>query len=188
MALKPAAHGWASSTTARRLRRGRIAARSHPDMTCSPGIDYSTGSLGQGLSVASAWRRPPGAARARRVVLGDGEARRFRCGKRPCSPRAAGRQPGPRRDANGFQECGAIRWRIWRSSGPPRLARAGDRRADHAALSAPFERAIAYRGARRSSVAHTTKARGIAAVEADPVRFHCTRMRRTSTAPAADLG
>ncbi|MCD4692561.1 MAG: transketolase [Calditrichales bacterium] len=49
-----------------------LAIPSHPDMTVIPGIDFSTGSLGQGLSVGlgMALARPESAIW---VILGDGE-------------------------------------------------------------------------------------------------------------------
>ena len=65
----------------------------HPDMTRTPGVEISTGSLGMGFSaaigMALAGKRD---GRPYRVyaALGDGEPRKDRSGRASCSPRTTG--------------------------------------------------------------------------------------------------
>ncbi|HEY0193998.1 MAG TPA: transketolase [Kofleriaceae bacterium] len=151
----------------------------HPDMTRLPGVDFSTGSLGQGLSVGL------GAALATRgtgqqvwVVLGDGECQEGQIWE--AAMLAA--QTGASNlhavvDHNRFQEWG------W-AAGPPIDQLADKWRAfgwrvievdghDLAAL----ERVV---GAPRDDatgpsviIAHTIKCKGVPLIEAAPARFHC---------------
>lgn len=157
----------------------------HPDMTALPGVDFSTGSLGQGLSIglgmalALAGRGPHVW-----VVLGDGECQEgqvweaamlaARCGAGNLTAVV---------DANGYQEWGwrppqapepvpemarkwaAFGWRVLESDGH-----------DHEALSAAFRLAEATPGRPSVVIARTVKGKGLPAVEADPLRFHCAKV------------
>jgi transketolase len=160
----------------------------HPDMTVLPGIDFSTGSLGQGLSaglgMALALR---GASRETGprvwVVLGDGECQEGQVWEAALlAARTGADNLTAVIDANGFQEWGwagtgegkpepvpdlpakwaAFGWRVLEVDGH-----------DHDALDAVFRRAAAERGRPCVVVAHTVKGKGVPEIEADPVRFHC---------------
>jgi transketolase len=150
----------------------------HPDMTRLPGVDFSTGSLGQGLSVGL------GAALALRdagarvwVVLGDGECQEGQVWE--AAMLAAQLGAGNLRaviDHNRFQEWG------WRDAAPPVDQLADKWRAfgwrvrevdghDLAALEA----AVTDGDGDGPSllIAHTIKGKGVPLVEAAPGRFHC---------------
>lgn len=156
----------------------------HPDMTVLPGIDFSTGSLGQGLSaglgMALALRR-----RGPRVwvVLGDGECQEGQVWEAALLAARTGIDNLTAVvDANGFQEWGwagtgdgrpdpvpdlpakwaAFGWRVLEVDGH-----------DHDALDEVFRRAVAERGRPSVVIAHTVKGKGVPEIEADPVRFHC---------------
>ena len=159
----------------------------HPDMTVLPGLDFSAGSLGQGLSVGLGMAV---ALRARGpqvwVVLGDGEcqegqvweaammASRYRVGNLHAVV-----------DANGFQECAAPQLN---GSGAPPVDSLAERWEafgwrtrsvdghDHDALAACL--AEAGEPSRQPSlvVAHTVKGRGFPLIERDPLRFHCAAL------------
>jgi transketolase len=156
----------------------------HPDMTVLPGIDFSTGSLGQGLSVglgmALALR---GTDQHTWVVLGDGECQEGQVWE---AAMLAGRYRVERLhaviDANQFQEWGwsytsdvssqpleeltnkwsAFGWRVFDVDGH-----------DHETLAATFEMAAATKGQPSVVVARTIKGKGYRPIEADPIRFHC---------------
>lgn len=159
----------------------------HPDMTALPGIDFSTGSLGQGLSVGL------GMALALRgrgprvwVVLGDGECQEGQVWEAAMlAARCGADNLIAVVDANGFQEWGwapdpggkpepvpelarkwaAFGWRVLEVDGH-----------DHDALSVAFRRAETTRKQPCVVLARTVKGKGVPAVEADPVRFHCTTL------------
>jgi len=157
----------------------------HPDMTVLPGIDFSTGSLGQGLSVGL------GMALALRdrgprvwVVLGDGECQEGQVWEAAMlAARCGADNLVAVVDANGFQEWGwaagpgdtpepvpemarkwaAFGWRVLEVDGH-----------DCEALSETFRLAESTRGRPAVVIARTVKGKGVPAVEADPLRFHCT--------------
>lgn len=61
----------------------------HPNMNDTPGVDMSTGSLGQGISAAWAWPLPPSTGAiltARTPCWATARARRARSGRPPCLP------------------------------------------------------------------------------------------------------
>lgn len=174
----------------------------HPDMMALPGVDFSGGSLGQGLSVGA------GMALALReagghvwVVVGDGECQEGQVWEAA----AVARQCGLDNlhvvvDCNRYQEWG---WnRVPGPDGapvvPPPVADLPAKWAsfgwavgevdghDADALAARFAAMRAGRGAPSALVAHTVKGRGFANIEADPVRFHCATM--TDAEHRATLG
>lgn len=64
---------------------------SHPDRNSTTGVDMSTGSLGQGMSTAigiAHGNKMLGKDNYTYLLLGDGESRRDRCGREPCTPRS----------------------------------------------------------------------------------------------------
>ncbi|HEX3559466.1 MAG TPA: transketolase [Pyrinomonadaceae bacterium] len=157
----------------------------HPDMTVLEGIDFSTGSLGQGLSVglgmALALR---GTERHTWVVLGDGECQEGQVWE---AAMLAARYRVERLhaviDANEFQEWGwnnspevnrqpleelsnkwsAFGWRVLEVDGH-----------DHEALATIFEDAASTKNQPSLVVARTIKGKGYPMIETDPIRFHCT--------------
>jgi transketolase len=160
------------------------ALEGHPDMTVLEGIDFSTGSLGQGLSVglgmALALR---GTEQHTWVVLGDGECQEGQVWE---AAMLAARYRVERLhvviDANQFQEWGwsytsdvnsqpleelsnkwsAFGWRVFEVDGH-----------DHEKLTTAFELAAATKGQPSVVVAKTVKGKGYPPIEADPIRFHC---------------
>jgi transketolase len=159
----------------------------HPDMGVHPGVDFSTGSLGQGLSVGA------GMALALRgtgahvwVVLGDGECQEGQVWE--AAMFAARHALGNLHavvDANGFQEWGWTHDRTlpqapvpedvakWRAFGWSAAEVDGH---DHAALAAAFG-GMARDGARPSvALARTVKGKGFSTIVAEPIRFHCTTL------------
>ena len=170
---------------------GRACSRlqGHPDMTKLPGIDFSTGSLGQGLSVGL------GMAIALRggdahvwVILGDGECQEGQVWEAALIAARYGLQHlHAVIDANGWQECpspGAgspgrapvdMLDDIWRAFGWRVLHADGH---DHDSLSRSC--ASAAKGHDRPSVviADTVKGKGFDMLEREPTRFHCATLSR----------
>ena len=157
----------------------------HPDREALPAVEFSTGSLGQGLAVGL------GMALALRgqgprvwVVLGDGECQEGQVWEAAMLAARHGADGLTAViDANGYQEWG------WAGAGDARpvpdlaakLAAFGWQVGecdghDHEALARAFERAVAVRGQPAAVVAHTIKGKGVALAEGDPVRFHCTEV------------
>ena len=161
----------------------------HPDMEALPGVDFSTGSLGQGLSVgigmalalkdtgSSVW-----------VVLGDGECQEGQVWE---SAMLAPRLGVPLRaivDANGYQEWGHREvdeagkeiipvpvpnmLEKWRSFGWMTIEVDGH---DHEALAAAYRHAETFTGP-TVILARTRKGKGYPMIEADPIRFHCATL------------
>jgi transketolase len=160
----------------------------HPDMTQLPGVDFSTGSLGQGLSVgigmALALR---GAGPRVWVVLGDGECQEGQVWEAALLA-AQLRLDNLHAvvDYNRFQEWGWSRvpgaagptipspvdqlpakwasfgWRVLEADGH-----------DHEALAAAYADITGTRGRPAVLIAHTVKGKGFPLLEADPIRFHC---------------
>ncbi len=157
----------------------------HPDMTVLPGIDFSSGSLGQGLSLgigmALALRS---AGRQVWVVLGDGECQEGQVWEAAMLAAQCGldnlhavidhnrfQEWGWRRDAAGLvpepvdrlqQKWAAFDWHVLSCDGH-----------DFGALEASFAAAAATSGQPSVVVAHTTKGKGFPLIESDPIRFHC---------------
>ena len=161
------------------------AYQGHPDMTFLPAVDFSSGSLGQGLAVGlgMAMALKPGGAHVW-VVLGDGECQEGQIWE---AAQLAERYRADNLtaviDGNGHQEFG---WpgatgedaqpvkrlaEKWRAFGWEMDEVDGH---DHRALAAAFARARATEGRPCAVLARTTKGKGVRLIESDPVRFHCT--------------
>lgn len=158
----------------------------HPDMLTVPGVDFSTGSLGQGLSVGF------GMAHALRgtgsrvwVVLGDGECQEGQVWEAAMLAGMSGLDNLVAViDFNRFQEWG---WNPrgdefppplenhaekWRSFGWSVLECNGH---DFTDLEATFA-AATVTGGPTVVIASTVKGRGSPMCESDPKRFHCDGM------------
>ena len=165
----------------------------HPDMTALPGVDFSTGSLGQGLSVgvgmALALR---GSGSRVWVILGDGECQEGQVWEAAMLA-AQLRLDNIHAiiDHNRFQEWG---WNREPADGGTRAAPPIDRLAekwsafgwrvhtvdghDHEALASVYTEMTSSRGGPSLAIADTVKGKGFPLLEADPVRFHCGSVTR----------
>lgn len=155
----------------------------HPDMTALPAVDFSTGSLGQGLAVglgmAIALR---GSGSRVWVVLGDGECQEGQVWETALlAARVEADNLVAVVDVNGFQEWGwstsvvpdpvpdiarkwaAFGWRVLEVDGH-----------DHELLAAAYDDAATTAGRPTVILARTVKGKGVPLAERDPVRFHCT--------------
>lgn len=159
----------------------------HPDMHTHRGVDFSTGSLGQGLSVGLGMALSVRERGARVwVVLGDGECQEGQVWEAAMLAARLGIDNLVAVvDANGSQEIG---WTLspgveadpvpdqaakWRAFGWRVVQVDGH---DHGALEDAFASALQADGRPVVVIAHTTKGRGYALLEADPVRFHCATL------------
>lgn len=159
----------------------------HPDMTSIDGVDFNTGSLGQGLSaglgMAIALRKTGSRVW---VVLGDGECQEGQVWE---AAMQASRYKTDNLcaivDFNKHQEWG---WNYdksidndpvqqiqqkWKAFGWHVLETDGH---DHESLARAFDEAIQTKGLPTLIVAHTVKGKGVPMMEQDPVRFHCAEM------------
>ncbi|MBW7565234.1 transketolase [Chromobacterium subtsugae] len=157
----------------------------HPDMLSVPGVDFSSGSLGQGLSVgigmALALR---GSAQRTWVVLGDGECQEGQVWEAAMLAAACGLDHiHAIVDCNRFQEWGwaptpdaphpepvpqmAAKWRAF---GWHVIECDGH---DHQALELAVQEAQRHKGQPSVILARTQKGKGVPLVEAAPWRFHC---------------
>lgn len=159
----------------------------HPDMHTHPGVDFSTGSLGQGLSVGLGIALAVRERGARVwVVLGDGECQEGQVWEAAMLAARLGIDNLVAVvDANGSQEIG---WTLspgveadpipnqnakWRAFGWKVVEVDGH---DYEALEDAFTAASRAEGRPVVVIARTTKGRGYAMLEADPVRFHCATL------------
>jgi transketolase len=161
------------------------ALEGHPDMTVLPGIDFSTGSLGQGLSIGL------GIALALKntgqhtwVILGDGECQEGQIWEAAMlGARYHVDNLHAVIDANNFQEYGwkdipaifgspiedlslkwkAFGWRVFEVDGH-----------DYGALVATFKEVELTVGQPSIVIARTVKGKGYPLIEQNPSRFHCT--------------
>lgn len=171
----------------------------HPDMLAATGVDFSTGSLGQGLSVGL------GMALATRdrgsrvfVILGDGECQEGQVWEAAMlAPRYAVGNLCAIVDNNGSQEWGwahaahldgrpiprirqkweAFGWDVYEVDGH-----------DYAEIDEALGHAV--QGAQKPSVliAHTRKGCGVSMMERAPTRFHCASLTEAEyTAVLAEL-
>ncbi|MBK0024549.1 transketolase [Stenotrophomonas sp. S48] len=157
----------------------------HPDMLALPGIDFSTGSLGQGLSVgvgmAHALKR---SGQQVWVVLGDGECQEGQVWEAAMLASMCGlKNLHVVLDHNQCQEWG---WNQVAAATPPPIQQVADKWAafgwrvwecdghDLDALQQVFN-AMLHDEVERPSIiiANTVKGRGVSICEADPKRFHC---------------
>jgi transketolase len=156
-------------------------------MSTVPGVDFSTGSLGQGLSVGL------GMAIALRnsgpmvwVVLGDGECQEGQIWE---AAMMAQRYHVDNLcaiiDYNKYQEWGweynkdlctdpvinmkqkwiAFGWNVFETNGH-----------DYGEMMKVFSRATSVKGSPSVVIAHTIKGKGFSIIEADPIRFHCSKV------------
>ena len=155
----------------------------HPEMHALAGIDFSTGSLGQGLSVglgmATALRH---AGRQVWVVLGDGECQEGQVWEAAMLASRFGLDNlHAIIDANGFQETfggpgsepvpglaskwAAFGWRVFEVAAH-----------DHVALEAVLNDANKAQHQPSMVIASSIKGYGIPLIESDPIRFHCSSL------------
>ena len=157
----------------------------HPDMTKTPGIDFSTGSLGQGLSVGlgMSFSLQKDAGKVW-VIMGDGECQEGQVWEAVMlADRYKANKLVTIVDYNGHQEYGwsfhdnsfaknpvpnitqrfaSFGWNVIETDGH-----------DYETLQESFERAQAYAYGPTAVICNTVKGKGYKLIESDPVRFHC---------------
>jgi transketolase len=166
------------------------ALQGHPDMTVNSAVEFSTGSLGQGLSVGLGMAIALHERGSRVwVVMGDGECQEGQVWEAAMlSARCRASNLTAIIDANNYQEYGwnpaegmdatpvpelarkweAFGWRVVEADGH-----------DHRALARTF-RDVALSGEKPTTViAHTVKGYGCRYIESDPKRFHCTTVNES---------
>lgn len=156
------------------LRKIGSPLQGHPDMCKTPGVEMSTGSLGQGLSVANGMALAARLENSRRriyVILGDGEIQEGQVWEAAMSA-AHYRLDNLTAflDYNGLQIDGWIRdvkspeplVEKWRAFGWNVLEVDGH---DYTSLLEAIERAHAQKGAPTMIIAHTVKGKGISFME-----------------------
>jgi transketolase len=156
----------------------------HPDMSSVAGVDFSTGSLGQGLSVGAGMAYSlKHFARQVWVVLGDGECQEGQVWEAAMLA-AACKLDNLHAiiDSNRFQEWGRCASEDesmvpvsnlvekWQAFGWRALVCNGH---DFGELEDAFATARTTSGRPSVIVAHTIKGKGVPMVEAQPQRFHC---------------
>ncbi len=166
------------------LRKSNSKLAGHPDMTRLDGIDFSTGSLGQGLSVgvgmalvcpeSTIW-----------VILGDGECQEGQVWEAAMlASRLKLTNLVAVVDCNGYQECGQ-RYSVYENPDPPVSQLDEKWRAfgwrvhecngnDSVDLEATLDRLRTIPTSPSVLLANTIKGYGSKLVEEDPYRFHCT--------------
>lgn len=157
----------------------------HPDMTVLPGIDFSTGSLGQGLSVGMGMAMALSKTKENVwVLLGDGECQEGQVWEAAMlAHRLKISNLYAVIDANGFQEWG---WNYapgidnqpvenlaqkWQAFGWQVLEADGH---DFNDLERTFAQALQISDQPKLIYARTIKGKGFPLIEKDPLRFHCT--------------
>ena len=180
------------------LRKLGSRLQGHPDMRKTPGVEMSTGSLGQGISAAV------GMALAAKldgrdwrvyVLLGDGESEEGQVWEAAMAA-AHYRLDNLTAflDHNGYQIDGPVGEVMspepladkWRAFGWHVVSIDGH---DIGAILDAVEEARATRGRPTMIVARTTKGKGVSFMEAEPVRWHGTAPTREQMIRAlAELG
>jgi transketolase len=158
----------------------------HPDMFSVPGVDFSTGSLGQGLSVGLGMAHALMRTSQRVwVVVGDGECQEGQVWEAALLASSLGlSRLHAIIDYNKFQEWGAAptdRHPVpvpvaqvidkWRAFGWNAIECEGH---DFASLLDAIHSVKSTSGKPSVIVAHTVKGKGVSLIERDPRRFHCT--------------
>jgi transketolase len=161
------------------------ALQGHPDMTANSAVDFSTGSLGQGLSVGL------GMAIALRqrgshvwVVMGDGECQEGQVWEAAMlGSRCRASNLTAIVDANNYQEYGWNPAEGMDATPVPELARKWEAFGwhvveadghDHGELARIFLHVARSSEKPTTVIAHTVKGYGCRYIESDPKRFHCT--------------
>jgi|HubBroStandDraft_5_1064220.scaffolds.fasta_scaffold01062_5 transketolase N-terminal domain/subunit len=174
--------GWIPAAHLERYGRFGSALQGHPDMTLESRIDFSTGSLGQGLSAALGMALIMRGTSARPwVLLGDGEcqegqiweaalvAARLRIGNLTAIIDANGRQECTY-SRDGKQEVPVANLAAkWRAFGWHALEADGH---DHRDLTRAL-RELAQVDVPGVLIARTVKGYGSSLLTTDPDRFHC---------------
>ena len=174
--------GWIPEARLERYGRFGAALQGHPDMTLESHIDFSTGSLGQGLSAALGMALIMRGTSARPwVLLGDGECQEGQVWEAALVAARLGiGNLTAIIDANGHQECSYRRDNKqevpvadlaakWRAFGWHALEVDGH---DHRELTRAL-RELSELDVPGVLVAHTVKGHGSSLLETDPDRFHC---------------
>jgi transketolase len=167
---------------------GRFGAalQGHPDMTLEASIDFSTGSLGQGLSAALGMAVMLRSAFARSwALLGDGECQEGQIWEAAMLAARMGiSNLTAIIDANGQQEYGYRRngrseapvpdlVAKWRAFGWEAIEVDGH---NHQEIIQALENLSTQTQAPGVLIAHTIKGRGASLIEMDPDRFHCAQL------------
>jgi len=167
-----------------RYGRHKSLLEGHPNMLKTPGIDFSSGSLGQGLSLALGFALGLKKKKADAwVVLGDGECQEGQVWEAAMlASRLKVNNLKAIVDNNKHQEYGwyfeedvsklpmdnieskfiSFGWKVLSVDGH-----------DCTALEEIFKEARAYREGPCVVVANTVKGKGYEMIERDPIRFHC---------------
>jgi transketolase len=180
--------GWVAPEALATYGRFGSTLQGHPDMTLESHIDFSTGSLGQGLSAALGMALILRGTAARPwALLGDGECQEGQIWEAALV--AARMRVGNLTaiiDANGYQECGDRRSgepqapvsdlaAKWRAFGWQVLEADGH---DHCDIARALRGLIAI-DTPGVLIAHTIKGHGSSLLESDPERFHCGELTDT---------
>ena len=174
--------GWIPESTLASYGRFGGALQGHPDMTLEDHIDFSTGSLGQGLSAALGMALILRGTPARPwVLLGDGECQEGQVWEAALvASQLRVDNLTAIIDANGHQECGYPRngktavpvpdlAAKWRAFGWQALEAGGH---DHRDIARAL-RELSAANTPGVLIAHTVKGHGSSLLETDPDRFHC---------------
>ena len=174
--------GWLTDEALATYGRFGGTLQGHPDMTLESHIDFSTGSLGQGLSAALGMALIlRGTAGRAWVLLGDGECQEGQIWEAALvAARLRVDNLTAIVDANGYQECSDRRHGApeapvpdlaakWRAFGWQVLEADGH---DHRDITAAL-RKLTESATPGVLIAHTVKGHGSSLLESDPDRFHC---------------
>ena len=166
-------HDWLA-----RLREIESPLEGHPNMRRAPGVEASTGSLGQGLSIGAGHAlaaRLDGRAYRTYVIIGDGESQEGQVWEAAMSAsKYALDNLTAILDLNDFQQTGAVARvmpalepivRKWKAFGWHVQEIDGH---DFDQVFGALEGALAVEGTPQMIVAHTVKGKGVRLIEEDP--------------------